>query len=349
MTAVLTGRRLPSGLRRIASRLKRRLTGRAAILMYHRVADLPADPQLLAVTARHFAEHLEVIRARYRPMRLGELAAALERGRVPRRAVVLTMDDGYADNLRVARPLLERHGVPATVFVASGYVGSGRQFWWDELERIVLRPGTLGPRLRLSGGGPPREYDVAMVRYTDADYDRHRAWHVECPDDPTTRHRLYRTLYQDLYRLSVEERGLALDQLRACLVAATEPSPDDGPLTRDELLELARSPLVEIGAHGVTHSPLAQLRPADQRHEIQESRRQLEEILGRAVTAFGYPHGDATPETVHLVRQAGFACAGGSESGAVTRRSDRHRLPRMLVRDWEGADLARRLRAWLDA
>jgi peptidoglycan/xylan/chitin deacetylase (PgdA/CDA1 family) len=317
--------------------------------MYHRVADLPADPQRLAVTPRHFAEHLEVVRSRYRPLRLAELAMALERGQVPRRAVVLTMDDGYADNLLVARPLLESHGLPATVFVASGYVGSGRRFWWDELERIVLRPGTLPSRLRLNGGGRSREYEVHRPRYTQGDYDRHRAWHVESAEDPTTRHRLYRTLYHDLYRASVEERDLALDELRACLEAPPETGSSDRPLMVDELVELARSPFVDIGAHGLTHAPLAQLPLAAQRHEIQDSRRQLEQIIGRPVTAFGYPHGDATAETVQLVRQAGFACAGASEAEPVTRWSERYRLPRMLVRDWDGGELARRLHGWLDA
>jgi peptidoglycan/xylan/chitin deacetylase (PgdA/CDA1 family) len=348
----VTGRladRLPPPIRRMASRLKRRFDARAAILMYHRVAELPADPQRLAVTAQHFAEHLEVIRTRYQPMRLEELAVSLAQGRVPRRGIVVTMDDGYADNLHAARPLLEHHGVPATIFVASGYVGSGRPFWWDELEQIVLRPGTLPPRLRCTGPAGPREYDVGLVHYRDEDYDRHRAWHVERPDAPTARHRLYHALYHDLYRLSVEQRAVALDELRACVDGPRGVSPTDRPLTSDELIELGRSPLVDIGAHGVTHAALPQLSPPAQRHEIRESRRQLERILDRPVTTFGYPHGGATPEIVRIVQEAGFACAGASEAEPVTRRSDRYRLPRMLVRDWGGDEFVRRLQGWLGA
>ncbi len=315
--------------------------------MYHRIADLPTDPQRLAVTAQHFAEHLDIIRSRYRPLQLGELAVALAQGRVPSRAVVVTMDDGYADNLHTAHPLLERHGVPATIFVASGYVGSGRQFWWDELEGIALRPGILPPRLRYIGESGPREYDVDMVRYGDEDYELHRAWHVECADAPTARHRLYITLYHDLYRLSVEKRAVALDALRACVDGLSAVSGTGRPLTIGELIELGRSPLVDIGAHSVTHAALPQLPLSAQRYEIQESRRQLEQILHRPVTAFGYPHGGATPETMRLVEEAGFACAGASEAGPVTRRSHRYRLPRMLVRDWTGDELSRRLQEWL--
>jgi peptidoglycan/xylan/chitin deacetylase (PgdA/CDA1 family) len=340
---------LPSGLRRIASRVKRRFTGRAAILMYHRIADLTADPQRLAVTPRHFSEHLDVIRARYRPVRLGELAAALEVRRVPRRAVIVTMDDGYADNLSHACPLLERHEVPATIFVTSGYVGSGRQFWWDELERLVLRPGTLPTRLQFSLGGQLRSYDVDIVHYDPDHHARHRAWHVESAKDPTSRHRLYRTLYEDLHDLPAEAREIALGELRTCIGESGLADSADRPLRVDELLQLGRSPVIDIGAHGVTHAALSRLPPAAQQREIEEGRRQLEHILDRPVTTFGYPHGSATRETVQLVRQAGFRCAGASESGAVTRHSDRYRLPRMLVRDWDGEELARRLHGWLDA
>ena len=336
----------------MASRLKRRVTGRAVILMYHRVADLAADPQLLGVTPRHFAEHLAVIRGGYRPMRLTELAAALRQGRLPRRAVVITMDDGYADNHHVARPLLERHEVPATIFVASGYVGSGIPFWWDELERLIIRPGTLPSSIELSLGRDRRRYDVEMIQYSAAHHERHRGWHVERPDDPTARHRLFRRLYDDLHDLSSDRRATALEELAS--VAAPDETADarrasfDRPLGADEITALAASPVVEIGAHSVTHAVLPLLTPDAQWQEIRDSRRQLEAIVQGPVTTFGYPHGRATPETARLVQQAGYICAGGSEAGTVTRHSELYQLPRMLVRDSDGDQLERQLRRWFD-
>src|SRR5437870_12225818 len=95
-------------LRQAARRLKYRFASRALILMYHRVTELPNDPYLLAIKPKHFAEQMEVIRKRCIPMRLQELVQALRGGRVPNRAVVITFDDGYADNLHDAKPLLER-------------------------------------------------------------------------------------------------------------------------------------------------------------------------------------------------------------------------------------------------
>ena len=68
---------------------------------------------------------------------------AVSGGDVPSAGVVVTFDDGYADNFHNAKPLLERYEIPATVFVTTGYLQDQREFWWDELERILLQPGTL--------------------------------------------------------------------------------------------------------------------------------------------------------------------------------------------------------------
>src|SRR5215216_7794219 len=147
-------------LRRALQRIKRRVSDRALILMYHRVAEPGCDPWELAVTPEHFRQHLEVLRKYDRMMRNDQLAASLERGKLPNRAVVVTFDDGYADNLLSAKPLLEKYDVPATVFIATGYVGNEREFWWDELERVCLQPGKLPGMLRLNVNGKAYEWNL---------------------------------------------------------------------------------------------------------------------------------------------------------------------------------------------
>ena len=112
-------------------------------LLYHRVADVPTDPHLLCVTPENFSQHMEVLRKNSNPISLSELTKGLSHGRLPRRSVLVTFDDGYADNLHNAKPVLERYRIPAVVFVISGSVGMNRGFWWDELEKLLLRPGTL--------------------------------------------------------------------------------------------------------------------------------------------------------------------------------------------------------------
>jgi peptidoglycan/xylan/chitin deacetylase (PgdA/CDA1 family) len=132
-------------LRRASRWLRGRFSRAALILLYHRVADLPSDPQLLGTAPQHFADHLEVLRKGNRPMSLHALCTALPDGKMPDRAVVVTFDDGYADNLHNAKALLERRDVPATVFVTTGYLGSPREFWLGRTGPAVAAARDVAP------------------------------------------------------------------------------------------------------------------------------------------------------------------------------------------------------------
>src|SRR4029453_8146560 len=96
-------------VRRVLGRLRRRVTARGVILMYHRIAAADRDPWNLCVSPERFDEHLAVLARALRPLSMAQLVQALQERRLPRRAVVVTLDDGYADNLHAAKPLLERH------------------------------------------------------------------------------------------------------------------------------------------------------------------------------------------------------------------------------------------------
>ena len=339
------------GMAKRATRwVRNRFVRRALILIYHRVVDLSSDPQLLAVTPQHFAEHLEILRKHGRPMRLQQLVQALRDGNLPHRAVVVTFDDGYDDNLHNAKRLLERHDIPATVFVTSGYVGHEREFWWDELDRLLLQPGTLPERLRLSVNGSTWQWDLGQAaRYSEDACGRHRCWNVLEKDDPGQRQRLYRSLCQLLRPLAEGERRKALDELLAWSGAEPIGRLTHRPLSRDEVFYLTDGGIVEVGAHAVTHPVLSALPAAVQRSEIQRSKARLEEILGHPVTSFAYPYGersDYTMETVAAVQEAGFVCACSGFADVVWRRTDLWQLPRFIVRDWDGEEFARRLEGW---
>jgi peptidoglycan/xylan/chitin deacetylase (PgdA/CDA1 family) len=301
---------------------------RAVILAYHRVARLDSDPQLLAVSPERFAEQLAAIRAAFDPLPLRTLVAALKRGEDPV-CVVLTFDDGYRDNLHAAKPLLERHEIPATVFVTSGYVGGSREFWWDDLERIVLTRSERSRLFRLEIGARSVVLDV------DGD------------DRATTK--AYRMLLRRLRALRPAEREFALEKLRRWARVPSDPRPSHRALTPDEVVELADGGLVEIGAHTVEHPALAALSPTEQRKEVESSKRALEDVLGREVSLFSYPFGRGRRPrrtydrgTVSIVEGAGFAAACALRSPAA-RRPQRFELSRMIVRDWHGDELVTRI------
>jgi peptidoglycan/xylan/chitin deacetylase (PgdA/CDA1 family) len=335
-------------VQRSARRLRRTFTSRALILMYHRVVNLPSDPQLLCVTPQHFSEHLDVLNRDYRPLSLLQLKVKLGDGTLPNRAVVVTFDDGYADNLEYAAPLVQRHGIPATVFVTSGALGQQREFWWDELDRLVLQPGVLPNPLELKVGGRTYQWETgSSAPYTSEEACLHRGWHVEQPVDPGPRQRLYRSLYDVLQPLPTEARNCALDELRTAAGVDSVGRPTHRALTVDEVIRLGQDGFFEVGAHTVTHPLLATLPVATQRGEIKQSKTCLEGMLGKPVVTFSYPHGSRGTETVAIAREAGFACACSSDPDAVWPDADPFQLPRVVVRDWDGDVFARQLKEWM--
>ena len=319
--------------------------------MYHRVAAPASDPWQLSVSPAHFEEHLQVLKRRGLLLPIREVANALTRRKAPRRFFAVTFDDGYVDNLKNAKPLLERHGVPATIFVTSGWLGRARPFWWDELEQLLLFSDSLPERVRIDTPEGPWEHPLQEAENVrDLPLDWRAASGAK-----TKRQAAYLAVHALLssYGPSECERGMA--QLRE-QIAPSRAGRSNGdaprPLSPEEVPELARGGLVEIGAHGLTHARLARLPAEDQRREIAESRRQLEEISGGRVSTFAYPFGgksDFTERTASIVREEGFSAACAATPGAVREASDPWRLPRFHVTDSDGDLLARRISRWLAA
>ena len=220
-------------------------------------------------------------------------AAALE-GTLPNRAVAITFDDGYADNLYAARPLLERHEMPATVFVTTGSIGGTREYWWDEIDRVLLQPGRLPDTLSIKINNQEYRWELGEAADYDADaHQAHRCWRAWGEPDPSVRHLLYRSIYQLLYPLPEGERRKAQDEL---LTWAGVPSvagrASHRVLSARNWLTSQKGNWSTSALTPSTHSLLsAASGSAQQDYEILQSKAQLEEALGRPVTSFAYPFG----------------------------------------------------------
>jgi peptidoglycan/xylan/chitin deacetylase (PgdA/CDA1 family) len=308
------------------------------ILMYHRVAEPASDPWDLAVAPDRFEAQMAHLRRRRTPLSLAEFMGRLEAGELPADAAAVTFDDGYADNLVNARPRLQRHAIPATVYLVSDALGSPRGFWWDELARLVLegrRP--LHGTLELPDGGP-----IALaLDDAPAPPGPWRGW--EPPR--CAREAAFVQIWSRLRALDEAARQAALAQLRA-LAQAGPPPPEDLPLTLAQLREMLSDGLISAGAHTRTHAFLPELSPAGRRREIEEGKAACEALLGRPVEAFAYPHGGANAEVRAAVRQAGFRCAVTTEEAAVRPdRFDPFALPRLQALNWSVSEFDAALRA----
>jgi len=337
---------------RQAHRAVARFFPTAVVLAYHRVA-LPAlDPQLMCVSPERFADHLHAMGQLGQCTALRDLVRWSAIGRVPRRAIVVTFDDGYADNLDVAEPLLRAAGVPATVFVSSGDLEKGRRFWWDELEALLLHTVHLPPMVALTLQGRRFEWPLEAADIVSGSSVGTEAadWDVTCPETPSPRHAAYRDIARLCRGLTPDERDMVLRSL----VAQVGEPPAEGEhrrLSPAEVAELSASAVVEVGAHGVSHSRLSVLSPEQRREELWLGKRQLEEITGRQVDLLSYPFGapgDLTDDCARLAGECGYIAACANRAELVWHLSDPYRLPRFLVRDWKAEEFASRLEAWFE-
>jgi peptidoglycan/xylan/chitin deacetylase (PgdA/CDA1 family) len=288
-------------IRRAALALASR--GRLSILIFHRVlrepdALLPSEPTVL-----EFDTLLTHLKRHYTILPLTDAIDRLYSGSLPSGAVAITFDDGYADNLAVAAPVLRKHAVPATIFIATGYLDGG--VMWNDLVIEAFRSAER-QELDLNGLGLGTHL-------------------LACVDD--RRSALDRVLNALKLRPASEREALARR------VADTAGVRQTGAfmLTSGGVRALAAFG-IDVGAHTVSHPILATTHPDEAWREISESKRTLEHLIGRPVTVFAYPNGrpdiDYSVEHAGMARDAGFSAALSTAWGTANRSTDRMQLPR---------------------
>lgn len=271
---------------------------------------------------------MKVLRDFCTPISLLEMVSAAATGTIPQRAVCITFDDGYVDNLTKALPILEQNDIPATFFVVVGALGN--QFWWDLLRYLVYEPEALPNQLTLTIDNQPYKWQ---------------------PQSTTAgRESFFYDLFRLLRPLTDDARTLILAELLNWTGNSIAEIDGTRPLTIAELTELAKGKRVTIGAHTVGHPSLSSLSPAQQECEIKQGKSQLESITGQDIITFSYPFGmptDYSLETVELVKQAGFQCACTNILDVVRSNCDQFQLRRYWIRNWNSQQFKKRILRWI--
>ena len=301
-----------SGLLALARLARQRARG--VVLRYHALTDggdevLYAAPDI-CLPVEAFRLQMAFARRAYSVVSLDELVAALERGgKLPPRALAITFDDGYADNHRLALPVLRGLGLPATVYVATGGISNAAPFWVAAVRALVL--SASGTELTVPGQEPV-PLGAAAARGPVA-----------------------KALTRALVPLRAAERAEVLAATAASAGVDLHEVLAGSMLTWDQIRELHGAGWT-IGAHTVTHSNVA-LAPSDEaERDILGSRDALAAAIGAPVHHFCYPntggqHRYFSAEIGDLLRRHGFRSATTSRPGALRPGADPFQLPRLGI------------------
>ncbi|HVM38977.1 MAG TPA: polysaccharide deacetylase family protein [Sphingomicrobium sp.] len=288
--------------------------------MFHRVAVESFDPWGLAVNPDVFARQLDWLKRHRRVMRLTEFAQLCRQGTLPREAVAITFDDGYACFAERAAPLLERANLPATVFLPVQLMKQESEFWWDELQEIVL------------------SHEAKLLRLEDIQFelgcrrDDDMAWRPGAAP-ATARQQAFWSLFSRLKHSPHLDREAAMAALRQQAGRREHIRASHRPMRADEI-EAVRSRNVEFGSHGLTHASLPALPSAAKADEIANSVGQCEALTGERPRTYAYAFGDHDAEAEALVEAAGFCCACTTEQRTVGSSERLFALPRVHVGNW---------------
>lgn len=266
---------------------------RLSVLAYHRVLPDGAvgtfDPDLVSATPRGFAAQMDYVSRNFSVVSVWDVAAHVTDGvPLPPRPALITFDDGYADNVEHALPVLREYGLPSVVFLATDFIGSTHVPWWDRLADMFARatPGTY--ELPLAG---PLTLDGV---------DANRAART---------------------RMLAELKGVATDLIDPTLTLVQDAlgvgdAPPERPLfmTWDQV-DAARDAGMDFQPHTASHPILTRVDPERVRAEVRDSCARVAEHTGRPCVAMAYPNGSYDDDVVEALREAGLVLGFTMELG----------------------------------
>lgn len=283
------------------------MSNRLLVLGWHNIDPTPGFPDPPGVGRLGFAKQLRMLSRFANVLPLQTVLGLVEAGEpLPSRAVVLTFDDGYRDNLELGVPMLERAGLPATFYLVPGFLSGTVGAWWEDLSSAFDRARASS----LEFGGV--------------------AWPLSSPAERDVAHGAVRA---SLKTLDHAARVAEVARVSALLEPAAS-SVDEGLFMDWSGAKALLAAGHEVGSHTVSHAILERETEAGQRAELAESRSALESGLGITVDTLAFPNGaasDYSETTTRIAAEAGYRCAVTTRAGLASGGQSPYEMRRVVV------------------
>jgi peptidoglycan/xylan/chitin deacetylase (PgdA/CDA1 family) len=283
------------------------IRSQVAILLYHHIGDKKDDYLLNRTKTSDFEKQMKYLRNTYEIISFDTLIQAITQKKpLPKRAAIVTFDDGYKDNYIEAYPILKKYQIPATIFLTTGHIETDNIFWWNKIGYVLCNTKLKKIELEELGdiSPPPSENMFFSLRM----------------------------VYQKFKKIP-EERKKELTELliEKSEVDIPKDLSKDLMLTWDNVREMNENG-IDFGAHTVTHPILTSLSLNQAKSEIIESKKTIEKKIDKNVTTFCYPNGftaDYNSDIIQVLKDNGFLCSVTVIPKMVTRKSDLFELGRL--------------------
>ncbi len=274
-----------TGMNFVIANLRRLVISDVRIIAYHRICETDDlnDQELVSANSEEFEKQIIYIKNNYNAISFSDLITHINKGTKPaKNSIVITFDDGFADNYLNAFPILKKHNIPATIFVSTGYIGGDKTFWFNQLSRLIkMNPGV---NFQIDG----KEFSVSQ-----------KTEEQEC---------LLVELLTIMKNKKNSQRVTLLSDLSNQLIETHQCDTFALPMSWDNIREMDKSG-IEFGSHTVTHPILSQLTEEELEHEIIGSKKQLEQQLNKMIQTISYPEGMEyayNNKVIDMVTKAGY-------------------------------------------
>lgn len=285
------------------------MDGKLLVLCYHKIDDISRDWNNITVSKKQFQKQMVYLKDNYNIISGDSDWENLEGNNI-----VITFDDGYEDFYLNAWPILEELKIPATVFISSGTIGTDDELWCNKLVWLVLEGSDYPNHFEYEKNNYKLYFDTSNILHRLDMYKYLKVFLNTVPN----------VIKQDVMK-DLEEWGNA----QRCNKRFTHRI-----LSKEHILEISRSKLITIGCHTTNHPSLGYLSNIEQKYEIEDNKKFLENLTKKNVDLFSYPYGGEdsyNADTFSILSELGFRRAMTTKWGCVSYDDDVYEIPRVSV------------------